>query len=702
MRLIEEVHSKLTILSVREWESFQTILRSMARRCTRTKVERSKSSGEMSKKFLGMAIMLAILLVVATRVQAMVDNGEEVVSTMAEVVVTATRSEQDPQKVPAAVSVITAEEIAASNADTIPDLLRILPGVMVRDVSGNGNNQMVDIGGFGETADRHVAVVVNGRRINPIDMGTVNWSSIPIENVERVEVLYGSGTVLYGDNAMGGVINIITKEPVEEGMHARIDVSTGSYDSLKESAGIDYVSEKTSVTSGFERQKTNGYRDNSALERDSFYADFRYDPADSTSIFLNTSIGKAEYELPGALTSAQLATDREQTVYPDDAGNDQDVAVVLGIEHRMGQLGNLILDLSYRQQDREADMVSWVTYMIFDVTTLGLNPRYVLDSSISGRDNRLTVGVDYYDTGYDGWTGATKGAKTSHNDFSRETLAIYAQDELNITGSLLVNIGGRYEKSEYSLVDNFSSNATSEEEMACNLGLVYSFNPGTRVFARTYRSFRYPVVDEYITWGAFNPTLRPETARGYELGGSWSVGSLGLNLRAYLMDVDDEIAYDFLTSLNQNMEGTRHTGIDLSVGYDPFEKVGITAGISLTDAEFSEGANDGFKVPLVAEVQGSIGLELKPVDTVKASVRYIYVGERYAGGDFANMYSKLPAHDTVDLFVSYGLSDKVEVFANAKNIFGEEYSELAFDYGFFDAFYPMPEASYFAGIRFNL
>jgi iron complex outermembrane receptor protein len=84
---------------------------------------------------------------------------------MDEVVVTATRSEQKTEKIPATVSVITAEEIAVANAATVPDALRLLPGVLVRDVSGNG------------------------RRINPVDMSFISWATIPVENIERIEVL---------------------------------------------------------------------------------------------------------------------------------------------------------------------------------------------------------------------------------------------------------------------------------------------------------------------------------------------------------------------------------------------------------------------------------------------------------------------------------------------------------------------------------
>ena len=161
-------------------------------------------------------LILAIAAVIAVTSAGSVPAEEEKdLKKMDAVVVTGTRFEQETEKIPANVAVITSEDIKKSGAQSVPDILRNLAGVNVRDLNGNGNNQVVDLGGFGETADRHVAVVINGRRVNPIDMSNVRWSLVPVDNIERIEVLYGSGAVLYGDNAMGGVINIITKDITE-------------------------------------------------------------------------------------------------------------------------------------------------------------------------------------------------------------------------------------------------------------------------------------------------------------------------------------------------------------------------------------------------------------------------------------------------------------------------------------------------------
>jgi outer membrane cobalamin receptor len=132
---------------------------------------------------------------------------------MEEVTVTATRYEEQPSDVPAHITVITRKDIAESTAQNIPELLRTETGIQVNDIAGNRRNYTVDLRGFGETAPSNTLVLVDGRRINQADLSGTDWTEIPLERVERIEIIRGGrGSVLYGDNAAGGVINIITKK----------------------------------------------------------------------------------------------------------------------------------------------------------------------------------------------------------------------------------------------------------------------------------------------------------------------------------------------------------------------------------------------------------------------------------------------------------------------------------------------------------
>jgi outer membrane cobalamin receptor len=140
-------------------------------------------------------------------------SAQEKEVTLETVVVTATRDVQEIRKVPANVRVIAREQIEQFNAQSTVDLLRNEVGVMVRDFTGSGKTVSVDIRGFGETGLLNTLVLVDGTGVNEIDLSDVDWTEIPLDQIDRVEILRGPGSVLYGDNAVGTVINIITKKP---------------------------------------------------------------------------------------------------------------------------------------------------------------------------------------------------------------------------------------------------------------------------------------------------------------------------------------------------------------------------------------------------------------------------------------------------------------------------------------------------------
>ncbi len=151
--------------------------------------------------FMKLFISGIILFVILIPFSLYAQNDEV---TLEPVVVTGTRDVQEIRKIPADVTLITREEIQESNAKTVTDVLRDKADVVVRDLYGNGKSVSVDIRGFGETAPSNVLVLVDGRRVNAIDLSGVDWVQIPLDQVERIEIVRGAGSVLYGDNAVGG------------------------------------------------------------------------------------------------------------------------------------------------------------------------------------------------------------------------------------------------------------------------------------------------------------------------------------------------------------------------------------------------------------------------------------------------------------------------------------------------------------------
>jgi iron complex outermembrane receptor protein len=222
-------------------------------------MERVRRKGFLMRRLL---IFLPLLLVVLS---VRPGSAEEKIE-IGEVVVTATRYEDSVTDVPANVSIITREDIENSNAQNIPELLRNQVGVQVNDITGSGRFYTVDLRGFGETAPLNTLVLVDGRRINQADLSGVDWMLIPLEDVSRIEIIRGGqGSVLYGDNAAGGVINIITKEG-SGGLKAGANLAAGSYGTFKAGSYASGSLKDFSLNLSGNYLTSDGYRDNSKTE----------------------------------------------------------------------------------------------------------------------------------------------------------------------------------------------------------------------------------------------------------------------------------------------------------------------------------------------------------------------------------------------------------------------------------------------------
>ena len=153
------------------------------------------------------------------------------------VVVSATRSEERDVKTPANIAVIDRTEIETSGAANRADLLRGHAGIQISDLFGDGSRPTVSMRGFGGNAQANTLILVDGRRLNNADLGNPDLNSIPLEDIERIEIVEGSGGTLFGDQAVAGVINIITRAP--EKLRARAVVQAGSYDHHDESLTVE-------------------------------------------------------------------------------------------------------------------------------------------------------------------------------------------------------------------------------------------------------------------------------------------------------------------------------------------------------------------------------------------------------------------------------------------------------------------------------
>jgi iron complex outermembrane receptor protein len=329
-----------------------------------------------------------------------------------EVVVTATRDKREIRRVPANVTVVTEEDIRSSNAQTVADVLRGEVGLVVRDYLGNGKSASVDLRGFGETASSNTLVLIDGRRVNEIDLSGVDWLQIPLDQVKRIEVVRGASSVLYGDNAVGGVINIITKKG--EGRPApEAGVEYGSYGYTAERAAVSGSTRGFSYSVEANHRSTNGYRHNNDLWARDLGGMVSYDVTDFLTVGFRGGYHRDRYGLPGRLTESELMVlDETDSLFPFDHAQTKQYYSLLYSEVDLSEFGRFNLDLSLKK--RRPGERSFGSYIDFfgtrqywtflsdrDTLTYGITPQYIFDREIWGHQNKLTLGLDFYDTDLD-------------------------------------------------------------------------------------------------------------------------------------------------------------------------------------------------------------------------------------------------------------------------------------------------------------
>ncbi|WP_054034419.1 TonB-dependent receptor [Desulfatitalea tepidiphila] len=638
-------------------------------------------------------------------VQAEQTESQETKVAMEEVVVTASREAEPTAKVPAHVTVIDAETIARSNAKNVPEVLSSA-GLHVSDIGGNQRAYIVDLRGFGEVAQQNLLVMVDGRRINQADLSGTDWTLIPLDRIERIEVLPGSrGTILYGDNATGGVINIITKTGT--GLEGRVAAQYGSYETYKGSAGFSGAKDIWSFDMSATYLDSDGYRDNSQTEAKDVGATLRIDPSESVSIDLSGGYHKDETGLPGALLQTDIDAGAEptDTVHPDDFADTEDYYAKSGLELFFLTNDAFRLDLSYRKRSVDQYASFFGGYFNGDtrIETIAVSPRFTFQEDFGEVSNRLIMGGDFswFEEDIDNFSSFT-GA--SSYELKRENIGYFVQDDLDVTRHLTLSGGYRYERADYSFSSGSQDDKKFDEE-SWTVGINYAFGIA-KAYASYGTSFRYPVLDEIFNFidNSAATGLKPQKSNNIEVGAMFGlIDGMTFAVNIFRLETEDEIFYNpaggpFGFGANENLDGdTVRQGIEVRWDY---AYKGWLAGAAYTHmkTEIDGGAYDSSAIPNVPENRISANLGYAFDMGLFLGVDGIYTGSRYLISDFNNAFSKQDDYTVVNAKIKYDWR-WLGFFVNFNNIFDEDYASYGgLNWANIPGYYPSPEFNVLAGV----
>ncbi len=638
---------------------------------------------------------LALCAAAVTALRAETASETQPTTNLPPIVVQASRTGRTTAEMPANVRIITADEIARGGQQNLVDVLQKQAGVTVKNFSDNPTTASVALRGYGENAHGRVLILVNGERLNNPDLAAPNLMRIPVQSIKRVEVIRGSQTVLYGDFAEAGVINIITDSSIDAKPATTLSASIGSYDTYAtrlSTAGA--FEDGVSYFASADWNKTGGYRDNGDYEAWNIDASVAKAWQSGQRVSLSTFYHDSEYGLPGALSWQQFQNNPRQTLSPNDRAWFKTWGVNLAGGAPVGADGRFDANLtaSRRETDFRYLGASYSSYRSSAIDTVGFTPRYSNDGDVAGFDNQFIVGADLrYDTSRINSYGRSFGSPYAYAwDFDRATLAGYAKDEFFLAESLSITLGGRAEHFANRVASAADTTSYDDSEWACDAALLYRPVEDVRLFSRVARYYHAPFIDETVGWtGAPNTGLAPERGLSVELGAEATIArEWTLGATAYQHDTRDEIYYDPTVYMNINApDAIRRQGVETSLRW---ARAGVGAfGVvyDFTDAVFSEGAYDGNDVPLVPNHTVTVNGEVSLTSDLAALGTAHYAASQRSGSDFANALDKLDAYGTLDLALRYEphFVKGLRLFAGVDNVFDREYAYCSF-YG--SSYYP--------------
>lgn len=589
-----------------------------------------------------------------------------------EVVVTGTRNETDIRHLPMSISVVNRQQIEGRYEQSLlPLLTEQVPGFFTtaRGIMGYGVSTGAAGGmrlrGIGGSPTSGLLVLIDG---HPQYMGLMGH---PIADAyqpmlaERVEVVRGPASVLYGSNAMGGVVNIVTRKLREDGVKSNIRLGYGSYNTLTSEASNRFRKGRFNSVVSASYNRTDGHRADMEFEQYSGYAKLGYDISQTWNIFTDVNLTHFNAANPGT-TAAPLA--------------DNDSRITRG-------MASLSLENSYAHTSGALKLFyNWGRHKINDGYSAGATP---LDYRFNSKDrmagitwyqsvtlfsgNRLTVGVDYQHFGGEAWNKFLNGNRTDLADRTADEVAGYIDFRQSLGSLFTLDLGVR--------ADHHSHSGT---EWIPQAGLSVHLPHTAELKAMASKGFRNPTIRELYMFRPQNPDLLPERIMNYEI--SWSQhllnNALSYGLNIFYINGDNMIQTIPVGGrpLNINTGEIENWGVEANIAYRITPSWLLSANYSWLDMAY----------PIVAAPQHKL---YAGADFSQGKWN-ISTGVQYVGGLYTAIQPDTKEHFVLwNLRGSYNICRSTDLFVKGENLLAQRYE--------INAGYPMPKATFTGGINLN-
>lgn len=620
-----------------------------------------------------------------------------------ESVISTTGFETSQRNVTNTVTVITAKDIEEKNYQSVSDALRDVPSV---NIIGDPKDPIIDMRGQGTKAAENVQVLIDGISTGSLDSshGRMPINTVPVENIEKIEVIPGGGAILYGSGTRGGVINIITKSGAGY-KGGSVSSEFTSFGTKKGDVSFGTTVGDFGVGINYTKNDYKGFRDGDESDSEFFEGSLKYKIDENQNITLKYSRYDENATSPERLTKEQLSD-------PTQSGltSSKDLAMLdvikdefnLKYENKIND--NLKLDILsfYQESDIETVGTKGSGRIELEDKKVGFKPKLQLKY---GENNEIVFGYDFISQEMNRVTGSSTNYNLS--DFTKMTNSGFVLNR-NRFGKIEFTQGFRYERADYDLKRKDNTRNLDEkitkENYAAEATVNYLYSDTGNVYAKIERGFRSPLPPEMANTQDYSLSKADsETYLTYELGAKDYILGSYVNGAVYYTETDNEIArvaipgtfyFDYY-----NIGKTKRYGAELSAE-QYFGKLTVRESYALIKTEILESANsklEGKEISDVPTNKLSLGLsyEVTPKFTVLTETVYTsayYINDENTGG-------KQNENVVTNVTFNYNPTETLKLYTGVRNLFNEKYyNSIKSDGKYFD---PAAERSFYAGFKYN-
>ena len=599
--------------------------------------------------------------------------------------------------------VYTQDDIKNSKATNIYDFLSQNTSLSLAPSSGNRFSKKISARGYGLTIGSHnLVVTLNGRRLNNIDTSGPEIAGVNINDIERVEITKGSGSVIYGDSAMAGAIHFYTKKNIQ----TKISTTSGNYGVSQTSASVGINDEKIDLNisldnskhDGFHKAATGGVKDKGKQTKSSIGGTYTTDGG--TEISLDLYRTNSDIRYPNYLSDAQFEADPtgsgsgSRYTYRDAESSTTNFKV----KRNWGE--NFEFTTNRSAIDKESrNFYSYSGATVDNYKYDYKSNDYLL--TYTNGDIKIDSGVNIFD----GKRTVESTSVSSRNTTSKENLGVFSQLQYFRNDSVFT-VGARSEKVDYKYSPESGTALSGEYDLnAFDIGINTSLSPNTTIFTNYNHAFQAPLIDRFFisaTWPAtgqvFNGFVRPSKSRTFNIGLNHLTDNSKTKLTLYRSNIKDEMflcksnaASDCgLYGDNLNLDKSHKQGLELQNKYVFSPKWSTSLNYAYTIAKIDSddkgaGALNGKTNPMTSKHNISASVIYSLSNKTNMTLTQKYRSEAFAEEDYANIFTKKqPEYNSTNFNFSYNPNDDLSFSFDVENLFENNYGTRLRD----DVIYP--------------